>query len=73
MRIKRTVYQTLSKAFGYTINQKDGLMNFLKDGNIINSNNLAENSIRPFTVGRRTGCFQEAQKVLQLVLQSILL
>ena len=47
----------LAKAFGYAINQKDGLMNFLKDGNIAISNNLAENSIRPFTVGRRNWLF----------------
>lgn len=32
-------------------------MNFLKDGNIAISNNLAENSIRPFTVGRRNWLF----------------
>lgn len=47
----------LSKAFGYALNQKEGLMNFLKDGNISISNNLAENSIRPFTVGRRNWLF----------------
>lgn len=47
----------LAKAFGYAINQKEGLMNFLKDGNIAISNNLAENSIRPFTVGRRNWLF----------------
>lgn len=47
----------LSKAFTYAVNQKDGLMNFLKDGNIAISNNLAENSIRPFTVGRKNWLF----------------
>lgn len=47
----------LAKAFGYALNQKEGLMNFLKDGNIAISNNLAENSIRPFTVGRRNWLF----------------
>lgn len=47
----------LAKAFGYALNQKDGLMNFLQDGNIAISNNLAENSIRPFTVGRRNWLF----------------
>lgn len=47
----------LYKAFGYALNQKEGLMNFLKDGNIAISNNLAENSIRPFTVGRKNWLF----------------
>ena len=47
----------LAKAFVYATNQKEGLMNFLKDGNIAISNNLAENSIRPFTVGRRNWLF----------------
>jgi hypothetical protein len=32
-------------------------MRFLEDGNIAISNNLAENSIRPFTVGRRNWLF----------------
>ncbi len=32
-------------------------MNFLLDGNIALSNNLAENSIRPFMVGRRNWLF----------------
>lgn len=47
----------LSKAFTYAVNQKDGLMKYLEDGNIAISNNLAENSIRPFTVGRRNWLF----------------
>lgn len=37
------------KAFTYAFNQKDGLMNYLPDGNCAISNNPAENSIRPFT------------------------
>ena len=32
-------------------------MNFLKDGNIALSNNLTENSIRPFTIGRKNWLF----------------
>ena len=47
----------LAKAFTYATNQKEGLMNFLLDGNIPISNNLAENAIRPFTVGRRNWLF----------------
>lgn len=47
----------LYKAFNYAANQEEGLMNFLKDGNIAISNNLAENSIRPFTIGRKNWMF----------------
>ena len=43
----------LSKAFQYAQNQKEGLLRYLEDGHIAISNNLAENSIRPFTIGRK--------------------
>ena len=48
----------LGKAFTYAFNQKEGLMNYLQDGNCALSNNLAENSIRPFTIGRNYVPFQ---------------
>lgn len=47
----------LGKAFQYANNQKEGLMNYLLDGNCSISNNLAENSIRPFTIGRKNWLF----------------
>lgn len=47
----------LGKAFTYAHNQKSGLMNYLLDGNCSISNNLAENSIRPFTIGRKNWLF----------------
>lgn len=47
----------LYKAFNYAINQKEGLMQFLEEGNISITNNLAENSIRPFTLGRKNWLF----------------
>ncbi|MDR1769413.1 MAG: IS66 family transposase [Hungatella sp.] len=47
----------LGKAFTYAANQKAGLMNYLLDGNCSISNNLAENSIRPFTIGRKNWLF----------------
>lgn len=37
-------------------------MTFLEDGNCEISNNLAENSIRPFTVGRRNWLFSGSPK-----------
>lgn len=42
----------LSEAFTYALNHKEEFMNYLEDGNCSISNNLAENSIRPFTIGR---------------------
>jgi transposase len=47
----------LFKAFKYALNQKSGLMEFVSDRNIAISNNLAENSIRPFTIGRKNWLF----------------
>lgn len=46
-----------AKAIGYAINQKKWLMNFLQDGKLELSNNRAERSIRPFTVGRKNWLF----------------
>ena len=37
-------------------------MNYLRDGNCSISNNLAENSIRPFTVGRKNWLFSGSPK-----------
>ena len=53
----------VSEALNYAQNQKEGLMNYLLDGNCSISNNLAENSIRLFTIGRKTGYSAAAQKV----------
>jgi len=47
----------IGQAFQYAQNQKIGLMNYLEDGHCEISNNIAENSIRPFTVGRRNWLF----------------
>lgn len=52
----------LSEAFKYSLNQKVELMNYLKDGNCAISNNLAENSIRPFTIGRKNWLFSGSPK-----------
>lgn len=55
----------LAAALNYTVNQKDGLMNYLRDGDCSISNNLAENSIRPFTVGRKNWLFSGSPKGAQ--------
>lgn len=47
----------LAAAINYAQNHKAGLMNYLKDGNCSISNNLAENCIRPFTIGRKNWLF----------------
>lgn len=52
----------LSEALKYALNQKKELMNYLKDGNCSISNNLAENSIRTFTIGRKNWLFSGSPK-----------
>ncbi len=52
----------LSEAINYALNQKEELQNYLEDGNCSISNNLAENSIRPFTIGRKNWLFSGSPK-----------
>jgi transposase len=47
----------LEVAVNYSINQEVYLRNYLLDGNLEISNNRAENSVRPFAVGRRNWLF----------------
>ncbi len=59
--------QTLPKSkFGqaltYAVNQRHWLMNFLLDGRLELSNNRAERTIRPFTVGRKNWLFSYCAK-----------
>jgi hypothetical protein len=49
-------------ALFYTVNQKSYLMNFLLDGRLELSNNRAENSIRPFALGRKNWLFCNTPK-----------
>ncbi len=46
----------------YAQNYKDEFMTYLEDGRCSFSNNLSENSIRPFTVGRRNWLFSDTPK-----------
>lgn len=50
---KVTSYSAIAKAMRYMLNNKDNFMNYLKDGQCSLSNNIAEASIRPFTLGRK--------------------
>lgn len=52
----------ISEALNYAQNQKEDLMNYLKDGNCSISSNLAENSIRPFTIGRKNWLLSSSPK-----------
>ena len=47
----------MRKAITYAINQREYLENFLKDARIQLSNNLAEQSVKPFVIGRSNRLF----------------
>ena len=49
-------------AVKYAQNRKDTLMTYLEDGHCSLSNNLCENVIRPFTVGRKNWLFSATPK-----------
>lgn len=46
-------------AFQHAINHEEKLQIYLEDGNCVISNNTAENSIKPFTIGRKRWRFCE--------------
>ena len=52
-------------------NRKDTLMTYLEDGHCSLSNNLSENAIRPFTVGRKNWLFSASRRELPLALLCI--
>jgi len=52
----------LGKAVQYTQGQRRWLMNVYLDGRLELSNNRAENSIRPFVIGRKNWLFSNSQK-----------
>lgn len=47
----------LGKAIHYTLNNWNRLVRYLEDGRLRPDNNLAENAIRPFVVGRKNWLF----------------
>lgn len=53
------------KAVNYAKNRKETLMTYLEDGHCSFSNNLSENAIRPFTVGRKNWLFSASPKGAQ--------
>ena len=52
----------LGKALTYPNNQWPMLIVYVKDGRLSMDNNLAENAIRPFTVGRKNWLFSQSVK-----------
>lgn len=52
----------LYKAVTYARNQKEYMNNFLLDGRISISNNLTENSVRPYTLIRKNSLFHDTPK-----------
>lgn len=50
----------MDKAVTYIGNRRDTLETYLEDGRCSFSNNLSENAIRPFTVGRKNWLFSES-------------
>jgi len=53
----------LSIAIAYTLKQWDKLVMYLKSPYLTPDNNDCENLIRPFVLGRKTGCLTRALKV----------
>jgi transposase len=47
----------LGKAIQYSLGQWDRLARYIEDGMLLPDNNLAENAIRPFVIGRRNWLF----------------
>ncbi len=52
----------LEDAVRYSLNRKQQLMAYLDNGEVPISNNLAENAIRPFTLGRKNWLFCDTPK-----------
>ena len=49
----------MDKALTYVRNRRETAMTYLEDGRCSFSNNASENSIRPFTVGRKNWLFSD--------------
>ena len=52
----------MEKAVNYVRNRRENLETYLEDGRCSFSNNLSENAIRPFTVGRKNWLFSDTPK-----------
>ena len=50
----------MDKAVNYVLNRKDSAETYLEDGRCSFTNNLSENAIRPFAVGRKNWLFSDS-------------
>ncbi len=50
----------MAKAVNYAQNRRETAMTYLEDGRCSFTNNLSENAIRPFTVGRKNWLFNDS-------------
>ncbi|RDU23522.1 IS66 family transposase [Anaerosacchariphilus polymeriproducens] len=57
-----TTNELLTKALNYSLNQRELLGTFMKDGRIPISNNLCEANIKPFATARRAWLFADTPK-----------
>lgn len=74
--LKTLPQSLLGKAITYAQNQKEYLCSFLKDGRIQLSNNLAEQAVKPFVIGRKNWLFSntpngaDASSIIYSVIQT---
>jgi transposase len=54
--------EPLRKAIDYALNQKEALCRYLEDGRLRPDNNLAENAMRPVTLGRKNWLFVGSER-----------
>jgi transposase len=52
----------LGKAISYTLNQWPRLIKYIEDGTSLIDNNLVENAIRPYVIGRKAWLFFKSQR-----------
>lgn len=55
-----TAHGKLGTAINYALNQKERMMNVLKDGRLVLSNNLAERGIKSLVMGRKNWLFSKS-------------
>ena len=54
--------EPLRKAVDYALNQRQALCRYLEDGRLRPDNNLAENAMRPVTLGRKNWLFVGSER-----------
>lgn len=58
--LARTINSRMDKAVTYAMNRRDTAETYLEDGRCSFTNNLSENAIRPFAVGRKNWLFSDS-------------